>query len=330
MKRMIEGNVLNTVSAVNEQSWFRVVTPRADGGAAVAMIELGGEESSVTQLGFPTMAVGEVKRCKILSLDDGLVARITEKLWLLMPHGGPLILRLAAAKLIASGCIEKNQPDSCTFPEAHTAIESHMLDALASARSPRAVSALLRQPTLWNVPHPVHDPRRDLVLNRLLVPPRVVVLGGANIGKSSLANALARRDIAIVADMPGTTRDHVGVWLDLDGLVVRWIDTPGLRDTHDEIEIAARTQALALLETASLILLCGDTTSAPPPPPPGVSVASTKVVQLRSDLGDVSWHADWKVSVRSAASVNTLASGVRETLVPQECIDLHVPWKFWT
>lgn len=64
----------------------------------------------------------------------------------------------------------------------------------------------------------------------------IAILGPVNAGKSSLLNALARRDAAIVSDRPGTTRDVVEVALDLRGFPVVLADTAGLRDTADEIE----------------------------------------------------------------------------------------------
>lgn len=64
----------------------------------------------------------------------------------------------------------------------------------------------------------------------------IAILGPVNAGKSSLLNALARRDAAIVSDQPGTTRDVVEVALDLRGFPVVLADTAGLRDTADEIE----------------------------------------------------------------------------------------------
>jgi len=75
----------------------------------------------------------------------------------------------------------------------------------------------------------------------------VVLLGAPNVGKSSLLNALARRDVAIVSPIPGTTRDPVEVHLDLAGYAVTLIDTAGLRDTVDEVETEGirRTQARA-------------------------------------------------------------------------------------
>ncbi len=64
----------------------------------------------------------------------------------------------------------------------------------------------------------------------------VVILGAPNVGKSSLLNALVRRDAAIVSAIPGTTRDAIEVDLDLGGYAVTLIDTAGLRETADAIE----------------------------------------------------------------------------------------------
>ncbi|TGV76435.1 tRNA uridine-5-carboxymethylaminomethyl(34) synthesis GTPase MnmE, partial [Mesorhizobium sp. M00.F.Ca.ET.149.01.1.1] len=64
----------------------------------------------------------------------------------------------------------------------------------------------------------------------------VVILGAPNAGKSSLFNALARREAAIVTDEPGTTRDLLEVAMDLNGLKVRIVDTAGLRDAAGKVE----------------------------------------------------------------------------------------------
>lgn len=64
----------------------------------------------------------------------------------------------------------------------------------------------------------------------------VVIIGAPNVGKSSLLNALARRDVAIVSSVPGTTRDPIEVRLNLGGYAVVLIDTAGLRETGDEVE----------------------------------------------------------------------------------------------
>ena len=87
---------------------------------------------------------------------------------------------------------------------------------------------------------------------------RVVIAGPPNAGKSSLLNALARRDVAIVTDVAGTTRDILEIYLDLDGYAVRLCDTAGLRESEDFVEAEGMRRARALLEEADLILSLGD------------------------------------------------------------------------
>ncbi|MEI9412993.1 tRNA uridine-5-carboxymethylaminomethyl(34) synthesis GTPase MnmE [Mesorhizobium salmacidum] len=86
----------------------------------------------------------------------------------------------------------------------------------------------------------------------------VVILGAPNAGKSSLFNALARRDAAIVTDEPGTTRDLLEVVLDLQGLRVRLIDTAGLREGPGKIEAIGIEKAKAKAGRADLLLLLED------------------------------------------------------------------------
>jgi tRNA modification GTPase len=83
---------------------------------------------------------------------------------------------------------------------------------------------------------------------------RVVVLGPPNAGKSSLVNALAGRDVAIVTDVPGTTRDALEVVLDLQGIRVVLTDTAGLRDTADAVEQIGVQRARDRAADADLIL----------------------------------------------------------------------------
>jgi tRNA modification GTPase len=82
----------------------------------------------------------------------------------------------------------------------------------------------------------------------------VVLAGPPNAGKSSLLNALARRDVAIVSAVAGTTRDTLEVRLDLAGLPVILIDTAGLRDSADPIEAEGVRRARALVARADLVL----------------------------------------------------------------------------
>lgn len=83
---------------------------------------------------------------------------------------------------------------------------------------------------------------------------QIVILGAPNVGKSSLLNSLARRDVAIVSDVAGTTRDMIEVRLDLGGYPVMLIDTAGLRDSVDAIEQEGVRRALERAERADLRL----------------------------------------------------------------------------
>ena len=65
---------------------------------------------------------------------------------------------------------------------------------------------------------------------------RISIVGPPNAGKSSLINLLAKRDVAIVTDVPGTTRDAISATLNLDGMKVEVIDTAGIRSTEDQVE----------------------------------------------------------------------------------------------
>jgi tRNA modification GTPase len=89
----------------------------------------------------------------------------------------------------------------------------------------------------------------------------VVILGAPNAGKSSLLNALARREVAIVTDEPGTTRDLVEVVLDLDGVKVRLTDTAGIREAPGKVEAIGIGRALDRARVADLVLYLEDTAS---------------------------------------------------------------------
>lgn len=82
----------------------------------------------------------------------------------------------------------------------------------------------------------------------------VVLAGPPNAGKSSLLNALARRDVAIVSPIAGTTRDAIEVRLDLGGIPVVLVDTAGLRDSSDEIEAEGVRRARQRAAHADLVL----------------------------------------------------------------------------
>src|SRR3978361_272540 len=82
----------------------------------------------------------------------------------------------------------------------------------------------------------------------------VAIAGPPNVGKSTLMNQLARREVAIVSPHAGTTRDIIEVQLDLDGYPVPGIDTAGIRETEDPVEQEGVRRARARADEADLVL----------------------------------------------------------------------------
>jgi tRNA modification GTPase len=231
-----------------------------------------------------------------------------------------------------AGLIEAREVEASDgHPEAKSIVEARMLDVLARAASPLAVDLLLDQPRRWESAAAKSDAGLDKMLDRLVDPALVVAMGPANVGKSTLVNALAGRAVAIVADEPGTTRDHVGVLLDLGGVVVRYLDTPGIRETGDAIEREAQEIAVRAAEAADLIVLLGDTSS--PEPDRVISAArgtaARLTVALRSDLGVPAWKHELAVSAKTGAGIAALVARMREAIVPTAALEDARPWRFW-
>ena len=87
---------------------------------------------------------------------------------------------------------------------------------------------------------------------------RVVIVGRPNVGKSSLMNRLLKEDRAIVTPVPGTTRDVIEESIDLDGVVVRIVDTAGIRDSTDPIEQEGIRRTQSARADADLVLVVID------------------------------------------------------------------------
>jgi tRNA modification GTPase len=156
------------------------------------------------------------------------------------------------------------------------------------------------------------DGRRGERLRRGLM---IAIVGPPNAGKSSLLNALARRDAAIVSARAGTTRDVVEVWLDLAGLPVMAADTAGLREAADEIEAEGVRRARQWAGTADLKIVVFAADEAPAA---GVEMVGpdTLVVVNKVDLGDPGWRRDFdgigifKMSLKSGEGVEAFIAAL--------------------
>lgn len=303
---------------------------------AVAIIQLQGDvPAALSRLRVEPVKIGDVVLRSFAGIDTGLVARWSECCAHLMPHGGTAVVRSLVAALESAGVLESppSTPEDA-YPESADEVEARMLVALSHAASPLAIDRLLNEPQRWRERrdhrHGACSPEVASALWHLLRPPLVVAIGPANVGKSTLVNSLAGRNVAIVADQPGTTRDHVGVQLDFAGLVVRYVDTPGMRDDADVIERDAQRLALEIARGADLVLLVGDA-NAPPIDPAKhfIGVNHAIRVALREDLTPAPWSADVRVSARTGAGLDLLVQTVRERLVPTAALEDVGAWAFW-
>ncbi len=86
----------------------------------------------------------------------------------------------------------------------------------------------------------------------------IVLAGLPNVGKSSLLNQLAGEDLAIVTEVPGTTRDAIRQSIDLDGVPAHMIDTAGLRESADTVERLGIARTWELIERADIVLMIMD------------------------------------------------------------------------
>lgn len=162
-------------------------------------------------------------------------------------HGGPWVVASTLELLRQNGFgIIEHQP-ATPLPieavEGESILEREVTAHLPLARTEQSVRMLLAQPQNWRrfvasgpTAETIERVLHDDCLTKMLNPPRVAIVGAPNVGKSTLANQLFAQQRSITGDVPGTTRDWVGEIANIDGLAVMLVDTPGVRETGDEIE----------------------------------------------------------------------------------------------
>ncbi len=146
---------------------------------------------------------------------------------------------------------------------------------------------------------------------------KVVLAGAANAGKSSLFNLLVKEDRAIVSPVPGTTRDFIETWIDLDGIPVRLFDTAGLRSSDDVVESEGIRRSEALMDDADLIIYLVDPDDALLPE--DIDRERTLVVYSKRDKRRMA--DDLSISSVTGEGVSELIDEVKERLMglsPQE------------
>ena len=251
-------------------------------------------------------------------------------------HGGIVAVQRVLACFAARGA-SPAEPEALLDRQARTPIQAEAARALLRAPTPLGADVLLDQlngalddalaALPWDQPGQAQARIRTLRDTERLGlalwnPPRVVLAGPTNAGKSTLFNALAREDRVIVSPTPGTTRDTVSAEVALGGVPVWLVDTAGQRDSDSIIEREAIARARSAAATAALVLLVLDA-AAPLPVPLGELqrpiAAPTLLVLNKTDRPPAPWTRAVADAVRCSAvegaGLGALTTRIVETLV---------------
>jgi tRNA modification GTPase len=267
-------------------------------------------------------------------------------------HGGVAAVRAVVDRLVGQGCRHTSWRD-WMHARGGDPIRSAARAALADAPTARTAAILLDQyhgalaaavravaaavdAADWQPAADALDDAlafRDIGLH-LVAPWQVVLTGAPNVGKSSLLNALAGFQRAIVSPIPGTTRDVVTFRTAIDGWPVQLADTAGLRDAGDELEAAGVGLAGAAIADADLLIVVRDAAAADASPdwvacgtlqrPTRVIEVWNKIdllpadrrpsIRLQSAAGDA---APLFTSAVTGEGIATLIAAIGQTLAPQ-------------
>jgi len=305
-------------------STAQVLTAASPGG--VAIIEVRGHLAAACDvLDSPLPAVGEIHLARECPIDELLIARLESDRLHLMPHGGSQIVSRVMRALETAGFGGIDAIPS--WPHARDDIEARVMACVPEASTPLALELLLAQPARWRSftdSWTDEDEARSLRLNSLLNPPTVAVAGPPNIGKSTLLNTLLGRARAVVGDMPGTTRDWVGATVDLAGLIVHWMDAPGITPAPAHAaESAAIDTAVDAVQEADLLIAAADACS-------GWTTlhrAPDMRVGLRCDLGEIE-DADVQCAAITGQGMNELVHAIRSRFASDADLESPRPWRF--
>lgn len=256
-------------------------------------------------------------------------------------HGGPWVVQECLGLAERAGFrIVESDPN---LLDGSSLIERETLEALPNARTEQAIRLLLNQPHQWTeflrnaslIGKPDLQVRvREILADRslwwMLNPPKIAIVGIPNVGKSTLANQLFGTQRSITADVPGTTRDWVGDWANIDGLPIQLLDTPGQRMTTDPIEQAAIYRSGSQIESADLILLVLDPTQA---------IVQQKdlldrhhdalVIVNKSDLPGA-WNVESIDALHTVATTGLGMDKVRQCIRARFVMELSVGPRWWT
>lgn len=289
-----------STSLRNESTTAACLTPPAAGGIAVIQV-VGRDAPAIVHpllraqrpIDVTRLDPGELRFCRIVEedevLDDAVIAarRLPggEFVVDINLHGGPRIVQRVLLALQAAGAVvvEAGGQAATGWP-VESLLEHEALEMLPQART-RAVAAwLMRAPAALTAAAREIERliaggeqeaaraalagllRRSVEARHLIRGLRVVLIGRPNSGKSTLANALAGAEHSIVSEVPGTTRDWVGLPAAIDGMPVTLVDTAGVRDTNDPLERESIRRAHGQTMRADVVIHVVDGSTPPEEP----------------------------------------------------------------
>ncbi|NLA74715.1 MAG: tRNA uridine-5-carboxymethylaminomethyl(34) synthesis GTPase MnmE, partial [Deltaproteobacteria bacterium] len=133
------------------------------------------------------------------------------------------------------------------------------------------------------------------------------IIGKPNAGKSSLLNRLARKNRAIVTEIPGTTRDILEEYVNILGLPIKLIDTAGLRQTEDRVEKIGVKKAWEVIDSADLILFILDAYS-------GFEKEDDDIYEKVKDYHDKTLYVVNKTDITSPGKIHEIKAKIRDFL----------------
>lgn len=139
----------------------------------------------------------------------------------------------------------------------------------------------------------------------------VVICGPPNVGKSTFLNHIAKRDVAIVSDQPGTTRDILEIFLDISGVPVRMVDTAGLRISDNPIENQGISKAQKFIADADLVLMLQDSELSSQDQLPAARQNLIWTIRTKSDLPESkAFKCDFFVSAKNGDGIPNLLAEI--------------------
>jgi tRNA modification GTPase len=300
----------------------------APGRSALASVGLYGPEAwAVVQPLFRTpqgqalAAPPPLGRARLGRIDDDVVLIAVPGGFEIHCHGGPEVLRLLTERLSEQGAQQVEWRATIAdealrwLPYAPTLRTAGILLDQYHGAFRAAVARIL---DAWPDTTELQRLVEHVGVGRHLITPwRVVLAGAVNVGKSSLLNALAGFERAVVSPLPGTTRDLVRVPLALEGWPLEFVDTAGWRATEEPLEAQGIELARQELDAADLVLWLVDATAEQPLLPDRPALVVWNKIDLVPQRRETLPPGTLTLSARTGAGLSELLAVLLAALIPQ-------------